>query len=390
LKLLENIIERIRPHFEQGGSLRILHPLFEGIVDFIYRQPIRTREGSHIRDSYDLKRMMMIVIISLIPCAIFGIYNTGYQHYLSQGESAGIVDCLLKGSYTVIPLYIVAFTVGTFWELLFAIKRKTPIAEGLLVTGFLIPLIMPPTIPLWQVAVATSFGVVLGKEIFGGVGMNIFNPALVTRAFIFFAYPRSMSGNEVWTLTGERVVDAFTMATPLSLGAEATGNIVDFLHAKGYTFWKIFIGLIPGSIGETSIPAIALGALLLLLTGVGSWRIMVSVFAGGVVMSLILNMLAPSPSSLMALPVHYHLVMGSFAFGAVFMATDPVSAASTNQGKYGYGFFIGVLAIMVRALNPAYPEGMMLSILFMNLFAPLIDFVVLRTNVRRRMKRAAG
>lgn len=389
MKFLENIIKKLKPHFEPEGRLKILHPLFEGVVDFLYRQPIRTKVGSHIRDSYDLKRMMIIVIISLIPCAIFGIYNTGYQHYLSQGKSAGIVDCLIRGSYAVIPLYVVAFVVGTFWELLFAIKRKTPIAEGLLVTGFLIPLILPPTTPLWQVAVATTFGVVLGKEIFGGVGMNIFNPALVTRAFIFFAYPQSISGNEVWTLTGERVVDAFTMATPLSLGTEATGNIVDFLHAKGYTFWKMFIGLIPGSVGETSIPAIVLGALLLVVTGVGSWRIMLSVFAGGFVMTIVLNMLAPSPSSLMALPVHYHLVMGSFAFGAVFMATDPVSAASTNPGKYVYGFSIGVLAIMVRALNPAYPEGMMLSILFMNLFAPLIDFVVLRTNIRRRMKRAA-
>ena len=389
MKFIENIIKRLKPHFEQEGSFKMLHPLFEGVVDFLYRQPIRTRVGSHIRDSYDLKRMMMIVIISLIPCALFGIYNTGYQHYLSQGKSAGVVDCLIKGSYAVIPLYIVAYVVGTFWELVFAIKRKAPIAEGLLVTGFLIPLILPPTTPLWQVAIATTFGVVLGKEIFGGVGMNIFNPALVTRAFIFFAYPRSISGNEVWTLTGERVVDAFTMATPLSLGTEATGSIVDFLHAKGYSFWNMFIGLIPGSVGETSIPAIVLGALLLLVTGVGSWRIMLSVFAGGFVMSTVLNMLAPSPSSLMALPAHYHLVMGSFAFGAVFMATDPVSAASTNQGKYVYGFFIGVLAIMVRALNPAYPEGMMLSILFMNLFAPLIDFVVLRTNIRRRMKRAA-
>ncbi|MCK4821596.1 NADH:ubiquinone reductase (Na(+)-transporting) subunit B, partial [bacterium] len=297
--------------------------------------------------------------------------------------------CIYVGASVLAPLYLVTFITGGLWEAIFAVIRKHELSEGFLVTGMLIPLILPPTIPLWQVAAATSFGVIFGKEFFGGVGMNIFNPALVTRAFLFFAYPRSISGNSVWILAGKSTADTYTMASPLALSAEAGGSIVEFLHSGGYTFIKMFIGLIPGSIGETSVPAILLGALILIATGVGSWRIMLSVFAGGIIMSSLFILLSPSQSNIMALPPHYHLIMGGFAFGAVFMATDPVSWASTNIGKYIYGFFIGLLAIMVRTLNPAYPEGMMLSILFMNLFAPLIDYGVIRTNMRRRMRHAA-
>jgi len=333
---------------------------------------------------------MMIVVLALFPSMAFGTYNVGYQFYASAGITAGHLECLLKGLWVVVPLYAVTFAVGGFWEVLFALVRGEEINEGFFVTGALIPLIMPPTIPLWQLALAVSFGVVLGKELFGGTGMNIFNPALVSRAFLFFAYPKSISGAGVWTLTGGTVVDAYTMATPLHLGIEPKGEIIAHLSASGFDFWRMFTGLEPGSIGETSVIAILIGAILLVATGVGSWRIIVSVFAGGAAMALVCNAFAPSPANVMALPAHYHFVMGGFAFGAVFMATDPVSAAGTNAGKYVYGFLIGVLTVLVRALNPAYPEGMMLAILFMNLFAPLIDFVVVRLNMRRRRLRAAG
>ena len=380
----------IRSAFEKGGRFERLWPLVDAAETFFFRLPVRTAEGTHVRDAYDLKRMMMIVVLALFPSMAFGTYNVGYQFYASAGITAGHLECLLKGLWVVVPLYAVTFAVGGFWEVLFALVRGEEINEGFFVTGALIPLIMPPTIPLWQLALAVSFGVVLGKELFGGTGMNIFNPALVSRAFLFFAYPKSISGAGVWTLTGGTVVDAYTMATPLHLGIEPKGEIIAHLSASGFDFWRMFTGLEPGSIGETSVIAILIGAILLVATGVGSWRIIVSVFAGGAAMALVCNAFAPSPANVMALPAHYHFVMGGFAFGAVFMATDPVSAAGTNAGKYVYGFLIGVLTVLVRALNPAYPEGMMLAILFMNLFAPLIDFVVVRLNMRRRRLRAAG
>ncbi len=382
--MLERIFNKTRPHFEKGGRLEKLWPLFDAGETFLYRLPVRTAGGAHVRDAFDLKRMMMTVVLALVPSILFGTWNIGYQHYLSQGLKAEIVACFITGFRVIVPLYIVTFAVGGFWEALFAVIRREEINEGFFVTGFLIPLIVPPTIPLWQVAVAVSFGVVLGKEVFGGTGMNIFNPALVSRAFLFFAYPRSISGSEVWTLTGERIVDTYTMATPLWIGNGTAGNITEFLSTRGYDFWSLFWGLRPGSIGETCFPAIMAGALLLIVTGVGSWRIMASVFAGGWAMTAVVNLFAPSASSLLAIPFHYHMVMGGFAFGAVFMATDPVSAAGTNPGKFIYGFLIGALAILVRTLNPAYPEGMMLAILFMNLFAPLIDYIVVGIHVRRR------
>lgn len=332
---------------------------------------------------------MMTVIIALIPAFLFGIYNSGLQHYTSLGQSASHIDIIIKGSWLVIPILIVSYGVGGFWEMLFAVVRRHEINEGFLVTGFLIPLIVPSTIPLWQVAVATSFGVVVGKEVFGGTGMNIFNPALVTRAFLFFAYPAAISGNEVWTSFGKTIVDTYTKATPLSVAAAVKdGTIIDSLEKSGYSMWKIFVGTIPGSIGETSTAAIIIGAIILLVTGIASWRILLSVFAGGYLMALVFNYAAPSPSHFMALPAHYHLIMGGFAFGAVFMATDPVSSSQTNTGKYIYGFLIGSLAVLVRVINPAYPEGMMLAILFMNACAPLLDSTVVWFNIRRRKKRA--
>lgn len=382
--------DMIHGTFGKGGRLERFWPLVDAAETFFFRLPVRTTGGTHIRDAYDLKRMMMIVVVALFPSMIFGTYNVGYQFYASAGIPADHLACVLKGLAVIVPLYVVTFAVGGAWEVLFALIRGEEINEGFFVTGALIPLVMPPTIPLWQLALAVSFGVVLGKELFGGTGMNIFNPALVSRAFLFFAYPKSISGAGVWTLTGDRVVDAYTMATPLHLGIEPKGDIVAHLSANGFDFWRMFTGLEPGSIGETSTVAILIGALVLIITGVGSWRIIASVFAGGAAMAFLCNAFAPSPASVLALPAHYHFVMGGFAFGAVFMATDPVSAAGTNAGKYVYGFLIGVLTVMVRTLNPAYPEGMMLAILFMNLFAPLIDYTVVRLNMRRRVRRAAG
>ncbi|MDA3823552.1 MAG: NADH:ubiquinone reductase (Na(+)-transporting) subunit B [Bacteroidales bacterium] len=354
---------------------------------FVFPSP--TDSGAHVRDNNDIKRVMMMVIIALLPAFGFGIYNSGLQHYMSLGQSASHIDIIIKGSWLVLPILIVSYGVGGFWEMLFAVIRRHEINEGFLVTGFLIPLSVPSTFPLWQVAVATSFGVVVGKEVFGGTGMNIFNPALITRAFLFFAYPVSISGNDVWTSFGKTVVDTYTKATPLSVAAAAKdSSIIEALEKGGYSMWKMFVGTIPGSIGETSTIAILIGAIILLVTGIASWRILLSVFAGGYLMALVFNYAAPSPNHFMALPAHYHLIMGGFAFGAVFMATDPVSSSQTNAGKYIYGFLIGSLAVLVRVLNPAYPEGMMLAILFMNACAPLLDSTVVWFNIRRRKKRA--
>ncbi len=368
--------------------MRAAWPIYDALLTFFYRLPRPTTGGAHIRDAYDLKRMMMTVVIALVPCAFFGMYNLGHQHFLSQGLTPEFLPSMIEGLKVLAPLYAVTYAVGLSIELAFAIVRKHEMSEGFFVTGMLIPLIMPPTIPLWQLALATAFAVVLGKEVFGGTGMNIFNPALVARAFIFFAYPKSLSGHDVWTLTSGAPVDAFTMATPLAVAHEAAAGAMGHLADKGYGLWKLFIGLHPGCIGETSEAAILLGASILIATGVGSWRIIFSVFAGGAAAVFLFNALAPSPASIMALPLQYHLTMGSFAFGAVFMATDPVSAASTNGGKYVYGFCIGVLIILVRVLNPAYEEGTMLAILCMNVFAPLIDYTSLRIHMRRRRFRA--
>ncbi len=384
------LLQKLKPHFEKNGKYHLFFPIFEMAETILFVLPSRTKKGAHIRDALDMKRFMFLVVIAASPAFLFGIYNAGYQHFLSAGVNATFFEIILKGLIIVLPIYIVALAIGGIWEVLFAVVRKHEVNEGFLVSSFLIPLIVPPTIPLWQVAIATSFGIVIGKEVFGGVGMNIFNPALVSRAFLFFAYPKSISGDSVWTLFSDKVVDTYTTATPLAIISETSqGAIVDTLTSKGYTFWEMFIGLIPGSIGETSTLAIFLGAAILLITGVASWRIMLSVFAGGFVISTIFNFASPNVSHIFAIPFHYHLVMGGFAFGAVFMATDPVSASATNTGKYIYGFLIGVIALLIRSLNPAYPEGMMLAILFMNLFSPLIDYFVLSSHKKRRLKRAA-
>ncbi|PKL38532.1 MAG: NADH:ubiquinone reductase (Na(+)-transporting) subunit B [Spirochaetae bacterium HGW-Spirochaetae-1] len=387
--MIDRLMKKIEPHFTRGGKLELFYPIFEMVVTITFVGPKRTEKGAHIRDYYDIKRLMISVIYAGLPAMAFGMFNAGYQHFASMGRYPGFFECMTRGAFLVVPLFIVVYAVGGFWEILFAVVRKHEINEGFLVTGFLLPLIVPPAIPWWQLAIAVSFGVVVGKELFGGTGMNVFNPALVARAFLFFAYPASISGDGVWTAFGQNMVDTYTAATPLAVAAvQGPLPIVDVLAQKGYTFWTMFLGLIPGSVGETSTMAILMGAAFLLLNGVASWRTMISVFAGGTVMALVFNAVAPSPGSVMALPPHYHLVMGGFAFGAVFMATDPVSSAATDIGKIFYGFFIGVLAILVRVLNPAYPEGMMLAILFMNAFAPLIDNIVVWFNVRRRRRRA--
>ena len=398
-QLLKGLLERIEPLFEKGGKLERLYPAYDAFATLAFVLPNRTRAGAHIRDAFDSKRMMVTVIFSLLPPTLVGIFNIGLQRELAEcAQRAGelcalgvdftfmevLVPALVQGLIRFLPILIVTYAVGLGWEFLFAVIRRHEVSEGFLVSGFLIALIVPPTIPWWQLAVATTFGVIIGKEIFGGTGMNIFNPALVVRAFLFFAYPAQISGDRVWV-----ALDGYSSASPLAVVAEgAEAPIVDVLAAQGVTWWNSFIGLIPGSIGETSTLAILLGIGLLLITGVGSWRIMLSMLIGGVAMAAVLNLAAPHPGHFLALPIHYHLTLGGFAFGLAYMATDPVSAAATDMGKWIYGFLVGVLSILVRIINPAFPEGVMLAILFMNMFAPLIDHFVVRSNVKKRLARA--
>jgi Na+-transporting NADH:ubiquinone oxidoreductase subunit B len=338
----------------------------------------------------------MTVIIAMIPCLLFGIWNAGHQYFLATGQTPELVDELLIGAMLVLPIVAVSYTVGLGIEFTFATIRRHDVNEGFLVTGMLIPLVMPATVPLWQVAIATAFAVIIGKEVFGGTGMNILNVALTARAFLYFAYPSQISG-DVWSYLGdEKAVDAFTGATPLALGAEslATGkNLVTTLGGFGqgwadgiYSFGNMFMGIMPGSIGETSTLMCLIGAVILIATGVGSWKVILSVFVGAFAMGTFVSMIGGNPY--MELPAHYHLVIGGLAFGAVFMASDPVTAAQTESGKWIYGFLIGVLTIIIRVFNPAYPEGIMLAILLMNVFAPLIDYFVVSANKKRRLKRA--
>ena len=385
MKLVRNLFDKVEPLFEKDGKLHRLFYAYDAFKTLAFQLPTPTRSGSHIRDAMDSKRMMFTVVLALIPCLLFGIYNTGYQRLLALGEATDFWLCIGLGLRYVLPILIVSYVVGLGLEFMFAVIRKEEVSEGYLVTGLLVPLIVPPTLPLWQLVIAVAFGVIIGKEIFGGTGMNIFNPALVIRAFLFFAYPAQISGDLVWV-----AVDGITTATPLAVSAEGGAlGAVDLLASQGFTFQNMLVGLIPGSVGETSVIAIALGAVFLLVTGVGSWRIMVGMLLGGVAMALGLNAMAPDASSILALPVHYHLALGGFAFGLVFMATDPVSAAGTATGKWIYGILTGILAMLARVLNPAFPEGVMLAILFMNMFAPLIDHFVVQANKKRRLQRAA-
>ena len=384
MKPLRTLLDKIKPAFEKGGKLEKYYPAFNAFETFLF-VPGQTAPptGAHIRDAIDLKRTMILVVISLIPCLLFGIWNVGYQHHLAIGiPEATFSEHFIFGAKKVLPIVIVSYATGLTVEFIFAIIRKHSINEGFLVSGMLIPLVMPVDVPLWMVSISTIFAVVIGKEVFGGTGMNILNPALTARAFLFFAYPTKMSGNEVWINTelekGQKLVDGFSGATPLGDAASGFANQIP-------GEWQSFIGTIPGSIGETSTLACLIGAAILLYTGIGSWRIMASVFIGGYVMAAVFNVFGTS--TLMQISPVHHLLLGGFAFGAIFMATDPVTAAHTNAGKYIYGFLIGVFAIMIRVFNPAYPEGMMLAILFMNVMAPLIDHYVVQANINRRLKR---
>ncbi len=376
MKALRNYIDKIKPQFEKGGKFEKLHSTFDAFETFLFVPNHVTTRGSHIRDAIDMKRTMIVVVLATIPALLFGMWNVGYQHFLSVGETVGFWETFFYGFLKVFPLIVVSYVVGLGIEFAFAQIRHHEVNEGYLVTGILIPLIVPPDIPLWMLAIAVVFAVIIGKEVFGGTGMNILNPALTARAFLFFAYPQDMSGDKVWIA---EKADAYSGATPL--GHALVGDLEPVRGA----FNDMFFGFIPGSVGETSTLAILIGALILIATGIGSWRVMVSVFAGGYVMGLIFNLFAVN--DYMALPAYYHFVMGGFAFGAVFMATDPVSASQTNRGKYIYGFLIGLIAVLIRVVNPAYPEGMMLAILLMNVFAPLIDHYVVEANIKRRLKR---
>lgn len=398
MKFLHDQIEKIKPHFMKGGKWEKHYYSFEALETFLFA-PATTNgaKGAQIRDAIDLKRLMMTVIIAMVPCLLFGIWNVGHQHFLAIGQaSATLGDKITVGLIQVLPIVVVSYGVGLGIEFVFATIRRHPVNEGFLVTGMLIPLVMPPDIPLWQVAVATAFAVIIGKEAFGGTGMNVLNVALTARAFLYFAYPTDISGS-VWTYLGDtKAVAGYSGATPLSIAAEsvvAGTNVVSQLNSFGagwnegvFTFNNMFMGIMPGCIGETSTLMCLIGALILVATGAGSWKVIVSVFGGAYGMGLLLNIIGGN--AFMEMPAQYHLVIGGLAFGAVFMATDPVTASQTETGKWIYGILIGVFTVLIRVFNPAYPEGIMLAILLMNVFAPLIDDYVVNANKNRRLKRA--
>lgn len=400
MKFLRNIFDQQEKHFHKGGKLEKLFPLYEATESFLFTSGRTTSTASHVRDGMDLKRMMVTVVVALIPAVLMALYNTGYQanlglqqlgettspHWQAQviewlgigHDPSNILGNMVFGALYFLPVYIITLAVGGLWEVVFAVIRKHEVAEGFLVTSLLFPLILPPNIPYWQVAVGISFGVVIGKEVFGGVGMNVLNPALTARAFLFFAYPAQISGDKVWV-----AVDGLSQATPLAQYADQAMSVTA-------SWWDAFIGIIPGSMGETSTLACLIGALILILSRVGSWRIMLGVLVGMVVTSLLLNLIGSTTNPMFAVGPEWHLVMGGFAFGAVFMATDPVSATMTIEGKLLYGFLIGFFVVLVRVLNPAFPEGMMLAILFMNVFAPIIDKYFINKNIKRRQSRYAS
>jgi Na+-transporting NADH:ubiquinone oxidoreductase subunit B len=407
MKFLRRTLDRQAKLFEKGGKLEKLFPLWEAQDTFLYTPGETTKGPSHVRDAVDLKRLMVTVVLALVPCVFMAMFNTGRQAHLAiQGgalpldvwqtrameslglafDSASLLANVVHGALYYLPILILTFAVGGGVETVFAIVRKHDINEGFLVTGMLFPLVLPPTIPLWQVAIGIAFGTFVGKELFGGTGMNVLNPALTARVFLFFAYPAEISGDRVW-IAAQTSPDGYSGATLLGQAAIDGRAALE----TGVTWTQAFLGDIPGSMGETSTLACLLGAALLIVTGVGSWRIMVGATAGSVLIAWLLNLAAsPGGNPLLALPVWWHLVLGGWAFGVVFMATDPVSAAQTNIGRWIYGFLIGALAILIRTVNPAFPEGMMLAILFMNLFSSLIDHYVVRANVKRRRARYAA
>ncbi len=399
MKALRDYLNRIKPNFEPEGKLHAFRSVFDGLETFLYTPNTTSDSGVNIHDSLDSKRVMIIVVLALMPCLLFGMYNTGYQNWLAAGaDNFPFWEIMAYGFLSVLPRIVVAYVVGLGIEFVVAQWRREEIQEGFLVTGILIPLVCPVETPLWMIAVATAFSVIFVKEVFGGTGYNVFNVALVTRAVLFFGYPAQMSGDKVFVASrsicglGFDLPDAFSGATPLGQIASFTGGDLQLLNLKGnvVSAWDAFIGLIPGSFGETSTLAILIGAVILLVTGIASWRIMLSVVAGGLLMGWVANFFATPtyPASFLS-PVD-QLLFGGFAFAAVFMATDPVTAARTNAGKYFYGLLVGAMAILIRTYNNGYPEGAMLAVLLGNAFAPLIDYCVVQLNVARRMRRMRG
>ncbi len=405
MKPLRDLLDRIEPHVSKGGRFQALGSAFEAVDTLAFSPGFQTRTGSHVRDGLDYKRMMFLVVMALGPCLLFAVWNTGFQAALAieagatplldwqnaafQGlggvyDSEHILWNLLFGALYFFPVFVVVHVVGLGIEIVTAQIRDLEVTEGFLVTGALLPLILPPTIPLWQVAMGTAFGLIIGKEVFGGTGMNFLNPALTCRVFLFFAYPAYMSGDAPWIAANFLDVDGFTGATLLAQAAATEGALYS------HSWWWAFFGGIPGSMGETSTLACLLGAGLLIQTGVGSWRTMLGVVVGTIVMASFLNFAGSDTNPMFEVPFYWHMVLGGWALGTVFMATDPVSSAYTESGKLAYGFGIGALCIIIRCINPAYPEGMMLAILFMNMFAPLIDHFVLRGNIARRVARSGA
>ena len=402
MKLLRKIFDSQKPLFQKGGKFEKGYYLFEALEAFLFvPDHVTLKKGVQVKDAIDLKRLMMTVVIAMIPCLLFGIWNVGHQHFLANGSSVSFLEKIIFGSKVVLPVVLVSYTAGGIVEVIFSTIRRHPINEGFLVTGMLIPLIMPPGIPLWQVALATVFATTVAKEVFGGTGMNILNVALTARVFLYFGFPSDISG-DVWTYYGnddQELISGYSGATPLYLGASTVDNIDSHSLAylldeyseiinqtDFYSFQNMFLGAIPGSIGETSTLMCLIGAFILIFTGVGSWRIMLSVFLGAYCMGFLFTLIGSN--EFMLISPEYHFVFGGLAFGAVFMATDPVTAAQTERGKWIYGFMIGLLTVVIRIFNPAYPEGIMLAILFMNVFAPLIDFYIVKANKKRRLKRA--
>lgn len=403
---LRNFLDRVHPLFAKGGRFEKFYAVYEMVDTFIYTPPDTTYTAPHVRDGIDLKRLMTYVVIALIPCIVIGWYNTGYQANLAMADMgldsavgwrgvildtigynpANPIANLLHGLLYFLPLYITVLAVGGFWEVLFAAVRNHEVNEGFLVTSMLFALIMPPDLPLWQLALGVSFGIVVAKEIFGGTGKNFLNPALAGRAFLFFAYPSELSGNEVWV-----AIDGYSKATPLAIAAvPGAESAVDAVITANYSWWQAFVGIIPGTVGAESALGALLGAAFMIYTGVASWRIMAGVVVGMFVSVVAFNFLIGNdPGPMYSMPWHWHFVVGGFAFATVFMATDPVSAAHTNAGRWVFGALIGFMTALIRIVNPAYPEGVMLAILFANLFAPLIDYVVIQLNIRRRMLRNA-
>ncbi len=402
---LREFLDRQAPHFEKGAPLERLYPAFEALDSFLYTPGSVTRTGSHVRDGLDLKRIMSIVVVALLPTVFMAMWNTGYQacNVIAQGASPlpgwqaslftalgfsfdpeSAVACIVLGALYFVPVLVVSYLAGALVEIGSAMIRGHDVNEGYLVTGMLIPLTLPPTIPLWLVAIGAMFGVIFAKEVFGGTGMNFLNPALTARAFLFFAYPAQLSGTAPWIAADFMHVDGFAGATWLAQAAETAGAL------DGVAWMQAFLGWIPGSMGETSALACLVGAVLLVATGIGSWRTMAGVVLGTFLLCGLLNWAGSETNPMFAVPFHWHVVLGGWAFGMVYMATDPVSSAFTDRGKWLYGAGIGVLCILVRVVNPAYPEGMMLAILFMNMFAPLIDHFVVRANVKRRLARSVA